>query len=195
MTRKTYKTVTELPEGTKALEYTGDNYNELKEFIGNWVESLTHRYSSSFVFSFSMGGEVSCTLDKETKIAYLKYINGTEPIDIGDFVVKNECGELEILRESMFYEKYEKPDKMSEEQIAQFLYDNCYNEKNDCIDLSFLDFRKFNCNVYLSYMKVKKDLHQAFQYVEGDLYAGYNQVAGHIMQGENLKIKGENKND
>ena len=65
--------------------------------------------------------------------------------------------------------------KLTKEDLKVILLDNFIDEDGN-LDLSFLDFRNFDGDVNISYMKVKYDLIQNFQQVEGNLRQDINKV-------------------
>lgn len=72
--------------------------------------------------------------------------------------------------------------KLSNEEIVKFLYENCYDESKNCVYLRFLDFRDYNCNVNVTYLKVNGDLRIGYSTVSGDLYQAGNHVQGDLIQ-------------
>lgn len=75
------------------------------------------------------------------------------------------------------------------QELSYFLYRNFYNEKENCIDLSDLDFRVFNCNVAVDNMQVKGSLTQSNQSVTCDLYQQDQNVRGDLYQ-DHQNVKG-----
>lgn len=72
---------------------------------------------------------------------------------------------------------------MTEEELVKLIYDKFYDKERNTIDLSYLDFRPYNCNVDISFMKVNGKLSQYYQDVSGDLDQGNQKVGGDLEQG------------
>lgn len=53
--------------------------------------------------------------------------------------------------------------RLTNEEIEQWIFDNCYDEKANEINLRNLNFRRFNCNVDISFMEVNGELTQCYQ--------------------------------
>lgn len=72
---------------------------------------------------------------------------------------------------------------LTKEEIAKWLYENCYDKNKNEIDLRDLDFTPFNCNVDLSFMEVEGELVQSFQAAK--IIRQHHSEAEIIYQGEN----------
>lgn len=88
---------------------------------------------------------------------------------------------------------------MTKEELVKLIYKNFYNEENNCIDLSGLDFTPYKCNVYTHQMKVDGDLSQGLQDVTKDLLQGSCQAKGTLYQvgqkvGKNLHQENQKVN-
>ena len=78
------------------------------------------------------------------------------------------------------FEDYINKEKMSKEELVELLITSFVDEEG-VLDLSGLDFTKFECDVDISYMNVAGRLFQANQKVEGDLFQG-TQEAFNVFQ-------------
>lgn len=83
---------------------------------------------------------------------------------------------------------------MNKKQLVRLLYKHFYDEQRNCIDLSYLDFSEYNCDVLFSSNKVNgtlcqthqmvtKNLWQGSQFVKGDLYQSNNYVGNNLFNG------------
>lgn len=82
---------------------------------------------------------------------------------------------------------------IAKEEVVQWLLENCVKNGN-LLDLSNLDFSKFDGIIDISGMKVKNSLFQGnqevgsslfqdHQNVKGDLFQGFQSVVGSLYQG------------
>lgn len=78
------------------------------------------------------------------------------------------------------FEDYIIKEKMNKEELVELLITNFVDEEG-VLDLSGLDFTKFECDVDISYMNVAGRLFQANQKVEGDLFQN-TQEASNVFQ-------------
>lgn len=76
---------------------------------------------------------------------------------------------------------------MTKAELVELIKENFYNEEEDLIDISDLEF---DCNVVIDGMKVKGNLHQSSQKVGGDLFQNWHEVKGDLFQ-DNHKVKGD----
>lgn len=184
---KVFKASIVIPQVADALEYTGENFNELKEFVNCWT-GLLSRYNSWYGYTANTCGEVDCTYDEQTKVAYFTYGKNVDIVEIGDVIVKDRNNNLEILRKSVFNFEYRdvntKKPILQAQELAKLLRELCYNEDNDCIDLSNLDFTPYRCSVKTSGMKVDGNLYQEQQTVGADLVQGECHVKRNIFQAD-----------
>ena len=66
-------------------------------------------------------------------------------------------------------------------EVRDWLLENCVDGDGD-LDLIGLDFSDFDCDIYISGIKVKKDLGQSEQNVEGSLFQGNQVVKNDLIQ-------------
>ena len=96
-------------------------------------------------------------------------------------------------------------EKLTIKDLEKILLDNFVNENGD-LDISGLDFRDFNGNVYINHMKVKGDLFQYSQEVGGnliqshqkvndDLYQNQQNVIGELIQDCNCEKKNKEESE
>lgn len=72
--------------------------------------------------------------------------------------------------------------KIMNKTKEEIIYELFYNDENGCIDLSNLDFTKFNCSVKIYGMKVNGVLYQDHQTVNGRLCQDHQTVEGALDQ-------------
>lgn len=79
------------------------------------------------------------------------------------------------------FEDYIVKEKMTKQELVELMIENFTNEYGT-LDLSELDFTKFDCDVNISGMEVARNLVQEYQKVQGNLYQMYQEVQGEIFQ-------------
>ena len=75
------------------------------------------------------------------------------------------------------------------EEITKWLLENAVNKNGD-LDLRGIDLSKFEGNVYITKLKVKKDLFMSDCEVGGNLYQNFQKVNGDLLQ-DNQVVKGD----
>lgn len=185
---KAYKSNISLPQFVEVFKYTGKNFNELKEFINFEIKKITYKHNYQNTVVIHLENKIECIYNESTRNADLIFDIRTLSIQYGEFVVKNEYGELEILKPSIFHLEYRElnPDVqkplIKAQELVKLLRELCFDEKTNTIDLSNLDFSMYKCNVNTSHMKVDGKLNQSYQIVEENLVQSNCQVKKDIFQ-------------
>lgn len=185
---KAYKSNISLPQFVEVFKYTGKNFNELKEFINFEIKKITYKHNYQNTVVIHLENKIECIYNESTGNADLIFDIRTLSIQYGEFVVKNEYGELEILKPSIFHLEYrelnpnvQKP-LIKAQELVKLLRELCFDEKTNTIDLSNLDFSMYKCHVDTSYMKVDGGLNQSYQVVNGRLLQSHQIVEKDLVQ-------------
>ena len=91
------------------------------------------------------------------------------------------------------FEDYIVKEKMTKRELVELMIENFTNEYGT-LDLSELDFTKFDCDVIISGMEVARNLYQDNQEVGEDLVQEYQTVQGEIFQREPNKCINNSNN-
>jgi len=88
------------PVMVEAIQWTGNNYNEVKEFCGKSPFGGSRWYSCGSRPVISVGDTNN----------YIRTLNGDVQVSISDYIIKGIDGDFYVCRQDIFEKEYERID-------------------------------------------------------------------------------------